>query len=149
MIMDIVTDAYGKKVQAISAKEYNQFCQIASTTQPYLRFEESAFCKLVDIITSMIRSGSDNQSAKDKLLKYKEKYYPFGFKENMNRPYMIDCRRFLYPRIKPNYEHYTLIEMDVFVMVYRACKQYIYSGLTNKSAEELLSKVYVYRKILS
>lgn len=35
--MNIVTDAYGKNIQAISAKEYNQFCQIASMTQPYLR----------------------------------------------------------------------------------------------------------------
>ena len=72
--MNIVTDAYGKNIQAISAKEYNQFCQIASMTQPYLRFEESAFCKLVDIATSMIRSGLDNQSAKEILLKYKEKF---------------------------------------------------------------------------
>lgn len=147
--MNMVTDAYGKNVQAISAKEYNQFCQIASMVQPYLRFEESAFCKLVDIIISIIRSGLDNQSAKEILLKYREKYYPFGFKENMNRPYMIDCRRFLHPRIKSGYDHYTLIEMDVFIMVYRACKQFIYSGLTNESAEELLGKIDVFRKILN
>ncbi len=147
--MNIVTDAYGKNVQAISAKEYNQFCQIASMTQPYLRFEESAFCKLVDIATSMIRSGLNSQSAKEILLKYKEKYYPFGFTENMNKPYMTDCRRFLYPRIKPNFEHYTLIEMDVFIMTYRACKQFIYSGLTNESTEELFRKIEMYRKILS
>jgi hypothetical protein len=148
-------DLRGNPVIPMSEKEYMQFLAFARKTQSILNFQESSFCKLVDIVSYYISNGfipgrnNDLPLLKADLNKFRMKYYPFAFRENHNPIYSEGISVYKAPRMKSYMFDYNSIELDAFIMTYRACRNYIYGNFSEESEKKLIDKMVAISCILN
>lgn len=145
-----MTDIKGKQIEPLTIKQYVQLFKDSKLVQPYLPFKEVALLELVKISAKAILNVSGTfQGLGGDLSRFKRKFYPYGFKPN-GRPLTDEqcnvVHRYFYPRMTfiTIFTPYNPIERDAFVMVVRACKRYILSGMDDeaeKALKERLSQI--------
>lgn len=140
-----MTDSRGKRIEALTINQYVQLVRTSKLVQPYLPFKEVAFLELVKISAKAILNASGTlQGLGGDLSRFKRKFYPYGFKPN-GRPLTEEqhkvLERYYYPRMTftPIFTPYNPIEREAFVMVVRACKRYMLSGMDDE-AEKVLKE---------
>lgn len=132
-------------IRPTSGKEFLQIIKIARNVQPYLPFEEVALIKLVSIASIMVVSNHlPVNFISEELSIFKKKYYPFGFKEN-DKNLTYEQRQVVYsfcdkPQLRITYK-YQPIEKEAFVMTCRACRDYLYNGLTEVAEKKFIDKL--------
>lgn len=141
-------DVYGSYIKSLTDKQYSQLISISEKVQPYLPFTEVAFAELVKLASAIIFNKGYNNSidtvAKG-LVRFKSKFYMNGLKINTHdlskEQYAILFQLFYYPRMDAFMTKYKPIERDVFVMLFRACKRYIITGMTKESEDVLIERL--------
>lgn len=148
-------DVYGSHIKSLTEKQYNQLISISAKVQPYLPFTEVAFAELVKIASAIIFNKGYNNSigtVTKGLMRFKSKFYTNGIKINTHDlsegQYTTIFQLFYYPRMDAYMTKYKPIERDVFVMVFRACKRYIITGMTKESEDTLIEKLLLISNLM-
>ncbi len=137
--------AINKKYEAepLLCNQHYQLIVFARKTQPYLPFKEIAFIELIKICALYCNRFWWNEngpvdSLKQDLQKFKQKYYPYGFKLN-NKSLDSEQYKMLYRLRNPRFkmggfpEPYNPMEKIAFVKIQRAC----YKWLTSLESEHI------------
>lgn len=140
-------DNFGNYITCLTYKQYAQLRSIAEKVQPYLPFTEVAFLELVKVASTVILNKGYNNSelaVRSGLVRFKSKFYMNGLKINTryltNEQYKY-LRQFYTPRMDAFMKPYRPIERDVFVMIFRACKRYMITGMTKESEDLLIERL--------
>lgn len=138
----MVTDYAGRRVLPLSDKETAQLVSYSERCQPYYAFDEVVFCKLIDLVLPEIRcnlyigNNAVYRYLKEKLNLFVGKYYPNGFKENTQSDYLFFrnelVKKVQCPRIHCSFKDYNRVEKDLFIMLMRSCRDYIYMPISQK-----------------
>lgn len=147
------TDVHGRVVRCLTDKQYEQLISISEKVQPYLPFEEVAFDRLLKLTYSYLISWCNAElTLRNDLAKFNAKYYTKGFKINnrglSTRQCTIIYKSYYRPRAIAYMKPYKQIERDAFVMMFRACKRYLITGLTKESEDVLINRLEAIVKIL-
>ena len=133
----------------------DQWCQLLSftrRTQPYLPFKDLAFVELIDICALYCNRVWWNEngpvdSLKRDLQKFKQKYYPYGFKIN-NKSLDSGQYKILYRLRSPRFrmaggfpDPYNPMEKIAFVKTQRACYRWLTSLESEQSTDEFINKL--------
>jgi len=148
----MVTDYAGRRVLPLSDKETTQLVSYSERCQPYYAFDEVVFCKLIDLVLPEIRcklyisNNAVHRGLKEKLNLFVGKYYPNGFKENAKSDYLFFrnelVKKVQCPRIHCGFKDYNRVEKDLFVMLMRSCRDYIYANFTEEAEDKFLKSLY-------
>lgn len=140
----------------LTLKQVCQLVVICRTTQPHLPFEETSFLKLLEEgyrYIQRFKYSSTREELKKALIGFNAKYYPFGFKRNnkgkLEDRHYREILSYTHPRMKAYDLAYNQIERPAFVMLMRACRDYIFSGRDEKAEEVLVNKLNRIANVLS
>ena len=146
----MVTDYAGRRVLPLSDKETAQLVSYSERCQPYYAFDEVVFCKLIDLVLPEIRcnlyigNNAVYRYLKEKLNLFVGKYYPNGFKENTQSDYLFFrnelVKKVQCPRI--HCKDYNRVEKDLFIMLMRSCRDYIYANFTEEAEDKFIKSLY-------
>ena len=148
----MVTDYAGRRVLPLSDKETAQLVSYSERCQPYYAFDEVVFCKLIDLVLPEIRcklyigNNAVYRYLKEKLNLFVGKYYPNGFKENTQSDYLFFrnelVKKVQCPRIHCSFKDYNRVEKDLFIMLMRSCRDYIYANFTEEAEDKFIKSLY-------
>jgi hypothetical protein len=138
----------------LSDKQYIQLLNLVCRTQSYLPFPESQLVTLVEgsskfCLRFECTSIDWNKRFKEGLEGFKRKYYLDGFKENKGlfgyqrsgaiKEFLKQNNiRFLFHWKTTPYQP---IERVALIKTVRACRDYIYSGMTDEGADKLIENL--------
>lgn len=150
------TDCYNNTIDCLTGKQFAQLANISEKVQPYLPFTEVVFILLIKTVCRFVYNrgwcNAESFLRKD-LATFKSKYYSRGFKVNTRsltgNQQLELFTSFARPRMKEVMKEYEPIEKDTFVMLFRACKRYMITGMTKDSEDELIERLWVIVNILN
>lgn len=131
----------------LSLKQYCQLRALCKSTQSYLPHKGVTFLALMYTVRDISRYYAFTPDMlTERLKQFKDKYYPYGFKYN-NRELSSEQIGFFRKRAqRPVFTPFALspatdLEVVEFVMVMRACKNYIKAGMTDEAAMTLYHRM--------
>lgn len=139
------------KADCLSGDQYCQLIRFARATQPYLPFKEIAFIELIKICALFSsrfwwNEGGPVDSLKKDLQKFKQIYYPYGFKINKN---ILSSEQYgmMYRLRNPRFkvlclpEAYDPIEKIAFVKTQRACYKWLTSLDNEQNTDAFIDRI--------
>lgn len=144
------------KGERLTIKQTCQLMTICRTSQSYLPFEEVSFLKLLEEGYRYIQRckyPSTRKELNEALVAFNAKYYPFGFKRNnkdrLANGHFKEVSKYTSPRMRSYDLTYSQIERPAFVMLMRACRDYVFSNRDESAEEVLVSKLQKIANVLS
>ena len=130
----------------LSDKQYYQLMNLSERTQSFLCSDTATFIELLNIAGS----SSNDLCIKRQINEYKQKYFPYGFRENKNEfnwTQLAMVRKKKNPIFGSRSFTYKEIEKVAFIRVVRACRDYMLSAMNEDDTNQLVNKIVLSRKM--
>ena len=127
-------------ISPLSDKQLCQILRLSRKTQSFLCSDTSTFIELIKIS----QRSSNTGYLKIAIDQFKSKYYPKGYKENkkvLNQKQANMVYEYELPRFQPFYKPYREIEMTAFIRVVRACRDYMFSVMSEEDTNLLTNRI--------
>jgi hypothetical protein len=127
-------------ILCLSDKQQLQLVKLSEKTQSFISSDSVTFIELLHLSIN----SSYEPYLKNEIRKFKEKYYPKGYRENnklLHSRQIQIISKYNKPRFNSFYLPYKDIEKTSFLRAARACRDYLFSTMNEDDTNKLVQRI--------